>query len=129
MTLKEIKKKVLQLIEEIDDKHAKLTSDPDIAAKLNSVINQVQFELARMKKIPANTTEDVTADEIFDLRIERAGKNTIQLSVKDESDDTMTSWKITEPYSAPKNALDQYISEQILSRFGPITENVLSVLL
>ena len=67
MTLKEIKKKVLQLIEEIDDKHAKLTSDPDIAAKLNSVINQVQFELARMKKIPANTTEEVTADEVFDL--------------------------------------------------------------
>lgn len=67
MTLKEMKKKVLQLIEEIDENNEKLTSDPDIAAKLNSVINQVQFELARMKKIPASTTEDVTSDEIFDM--------------------------------------------------------------
>ena len=66
------------------------------------------------------TRASFKADEIFDLRIERAGKNTIQLSVKDESDDTMTSWKITEPYSAPKNALDQYISEQILTRIESI---------
>lgn len=67
MILKDVKKKVLQLIEEIDDTKTSLTSDPDIEAKINSVINQVQFELARMKKIPANTTEDITADEIFDL--------------------------------------------------------------
>ena len=52
MTLLDIKKKTLQLIEEISD-NEDLTNDPDIKAKLNSVINQVQFELARMKKIPA----------------------------------------------------------------------------
>ena len=67
MTLKEIKRKVLQLIEEIDDTEETLTSDPDIGAKLNSVINQVQYELARVKKIPANTEEEVTADEMFDM--------------------------------------------------------------
>lgn len=67
MTLLEMKKKVLQLIEEIDDS-AKLTSDPDIAAKLNSVINQVQFEFARMKKIPASATVEIKANELFDLR-------------------------------------------------------------
>ncbi len=66
------------------------------------------------------TRASFKADEIFDLRIERAGKNTIQLSVKDEADDTMTSWKITEPYSVAKNALDQYISEQILTRIEAI---------
>lgn len=67
MTLLEMKKKVLQLIEEIDDSE-KLTSDPDIEAKLNAVINQVQFELARMKKIPASITKELTANTLFDLR-------------------------------------------------------------
>ena len=66
MTLLEMKKKVLQLIEEIDDSE-ELTNDPDIAAKLHSVINQVQFELARMKKIPANATVELKANELFDL--------------------------------------------------------------
>ncbi len=67
MTLLDIKKKVLQLIEEIDDTQDSLTSDPDIASKLNSVINAVMFELARMKKIPASKVESVTVGELFDM--------------------------------------------------------------
>lgn len=51
MTLAEMKKKVLGLIEELNPKSEVLTDDPDIATKLNDVINQIQFELARMKKI------------------------------------------------------------------------------
>jgi len=66
MTLLEIKKKVLQLIEEISD-DTNLTNDPDIKAKLNSVINQVQFELARMKKIPAYKEVEVKEREVFDM--------------------------------------------------------------
>lgn len=66
MTLLEIKKKVLQLIEEISD-NANLTDDPDIKAKLNSVINMVQFELARMKKIPAYVQREVKAGEVVDM--------------------------------------------------------------
>ena len=66
MTLLEIKKKTLQLIEEITD-NADLTSDPDIKAKLNSVINQVQFELARMRKIPAHVSKTVQDGEVVDL--------------------------------------------------------------
>lgn len=50
MTLLEMKKKVLRLIEEINDKSALLTDDPDIANKINDVINQIQNELARIKK-------------------------------------------------------------------------------
>jgi len=68
MTLLEIKKKVLQLIEEISD-NANLTDDPDIKAKLNSVINMVQFELARMKKIPAYVQRGVKAGEVVDMNI------------------------------------------------------------
>ena len=67
MTLLDMKKKVLQLIEEIDETQDSLTNDPDIEAKLNSVINQVQFELARMKKISSVKKVDVTADEVFDM--------------------------------------------------------------
>jgi hypothetical protein len=66
MTLLEIKKKTLQLIEEIAE-GTDLTNDPDIKAKLNSVINQVQFELARMKKIPAYKEVEVRAKEVFNM--------------------------------------------------------------
>ena len=66
MTLLEIKKKTLQLIEEISD-NEDLTNDPDIKAKLNSVINQVQFELARMKKIPAVAEEEIADGDLFDM--------------------------------------------------------------
>lgn len=52
MTLLEIKKKVLGLIEELNPDSELLTDDPDIATKINDVINQVMFELARLKKIP-----------------------------------------------------------------------------
>lgn len=52
MTLYEMKKKVLGLIEELNPHSELLTDDPDIATKINDVINQIMFELARFKKIP-----------------------------------------------------------------------------
>lgn len=52
MTLLEMKKKVLGLIEELNPDSELLTDDPDIATKINDVINQVMFELVRFKKIP-----------------------------------------------------------------------------
>ena len=52
MTLKEMKQKVLGLIEELNPESEYLTEDPDIATKINDVINQIMFELVRMKKIP-----------------------------------------------------------------------------
>ncbi len=52
MTLKEMKIKVLALIEELNPEHEALTEDPDIAGKINDVINQILFELSRIKKIP-----------------------------------------------------------------------------
>lgn len=66
MTLEEMKKKVLALIEEIDTSEA-MTSDPDIEAKLPYVINQIQNELARMKKINAKVTKEVVENESLDL--------------------------------------------------------------
>ena len=40
------------MIEELDVDMESLTSDQDIATKLNDTINQIMYELARMKKIP-----------------------------------------------------------------------------
>ena len=86
MTLGDIKKKTLSLIEEIDNSETSLTKDPDIAAKLNYVINQVQNELSRVKKIPDYTElevnegdlirfDDITSDyQIYQLDIARGIK-------------------------------------------------------
>ena len=52
MTHKEMKKKVLSLIEEVNPDNENLTDDPDIQAKYIDVANQILFELARNKKIP-----------------------------------------------------------------------------
>ena len=60
MTLLEMKKKVLGLIEELNPNSELLTDDPDIATKINDVINQVMFELARIKKIAKYVEIEVT---------------------------------------------------------------------
>lgn len=63
MTLTEMKKKVLGLIEELNSKSEYLTEDPDIQTKINDVINQVLFELARIKKIPKYVEMQLTAGD------------------------------------------------------------------
>ena len=65
MTLLEMKKKVLGLIEELNSDSELLTDDPDIATKINDVINQVMFELARMKKIPDYVEIQVAEGDII----------------------------------------------------------------
>ncbi len=67
MTLLEMKKKVLGLIEELNPENELLTDDPDIQAKINDVINQIMFELARMKKIPKYIEIEVDEGEIIDF--------------------------------------------------------------
>lgn len=52
MTLNEMDKDVLALIEELNPNSEYLTDDPDIATKKRYVTNHIQFELARIKKIP-----------------------------------------------------------------------------
>jgi len=64
MTLKEMKKKVLGLIEELNPDSEHLTDDPDIATKQNDVINQVMYELARMKKIPKYAVMEVNEGDL-----------------------------------------------------------------
>jgi hypothetical protein len=65
MTLLELKKKVLGLIEELNPDSELLTDDPDIATKINEVINQVMFEMVRFKKIPKYVEMDVSAGDLL----------------------------------------------------------------
>lgn len=67
MTLKEMKIKVLALIEELNPDTTFLTDDPDIATKINSVINQILFELVRIKKIPKYVELEVTKGDLIEF--------------------------------------------------------------
>jgi hypothetical protein len=67
MNLKDMKRKALSLIEEISPDNVNLTEDPDIAAKLNDVINQVMFEIIRLKKLPKYVEMDVKAGDLVDF--------------------------------------------------------------
>lgn len=67
MTLKEMKTKVLGMIEELNPNSELLTDDPDIATKFNEVTNQVMFELARMKKIPKYVEMEVKEGDIIEF--------------------------------------------------------------
>lgn len=67
MTLYEMKKKVLALIEEVNPLSELLTDDPDIAAKINDVINQILYELARFKKIPKYVEMAVNEGDLIEF--------------------------------------------------------------
>lgn len=67
MTLLEMKKKVLALIEEVNPLSELLTDDPDIAAKINDVINQILYELARFKKIPKYVEMAVNEGDLIEF--------------------------------------------------------------
>lgn len=83
MTLKEMKQKVLSLIEELNPLSDYLTDDPDIAAKINDVINQVMFEMARFKKIPKYVEIPVNDGDTLEFEdIEKAsGYEVYQLDI------------------------------------------------
>lgn len=65
MTLYEMKQKVLALIEELNPESELLTDDPDIATKINAVINQILFEMCRIKKIPKYTEITVSDGDLI----------------------------------------------------------------
>lgn len=67
MTLGEIKRQVFTLIEEYDDSDESMTSDEDFAAKINNVVNLIQNELSRVKKIPFYLEKEVNKDDIIEM--------------------------------------------------------------
>lgn len=82
MTLNEMKQKILKLIEEYDKaNNTDYTNDPDIATKINEVINQVQFELARIKKIPAYIELDVNEKDLIEFKDIDSVNDVYQISI------------------------------------------------
>lgn len=67
MTLLEMKKKVLGMIEELNPNSELLTDDPDISTKINEVINQIMFELVRMKKLPKYVEMEVSKGDLIEF--------------------------------------------------------------
>lgn len=81
MLLSEMKEKVLGMIEEINPDSAYLTDDPDIQAKINDVINQVMFELSRIRKLPDYVEMEVKEGDMIrfsDIKA-KAGREVYQL--------------------------------------------------
>ena len=78
MTLLEFKKKVLGMIEELNPDSELLTDDPDISTKINEVINQLMFEMARMKKLPRYVKLEVSEGDTIEFSdIEKKAGNEI----------------------------------------------------
>ena len=67
MTLREMKDRVLSLIEEINPESEYLTDDPDIQEKINYVIDMKQHELARVKRLAVSEKIKVKKDSQSDL--------------------------------------------------------------
>jgi hypothetical protein len=61
MKLKEMKIKVFSLIEEYYPELSGLAEDEDVLNKINGVINSIQVDLMKYRKIPANQT--ITIDD------------------------------------------------------------------
>lgn len=106
MTLNDMDKKVLSLIEEINPDSEYLTDDPDIQAKKRYVTNQILFELARIKKIPKYVEIEVNeGDMITFADIEKkCGNEVYQVSlisgVKYDTKGSGTVFKIRESGTA-----------------------------
>jgi hypothetical protein len=83
MTLEEMKKKALSLIEEVNPDSEFLTDDPDIATKFNDVANQIMYELARMKKIPKYVEMEVSEGDLIDFAAieKKCGYEVYQISM------------------------------------------------
>lgn len=79
MTLEEMKYKVYAMIEEYNEDEDDLTDDSDYATKMNSVINQIQNELSRLKKLPEYKSMEVTEGQIITLN--SIDSNIYQLNV------------------------------------------------
>lgn len=61
MTLKEMKIKVFSLIEEYYPELSGLAEDEDVLNKINGVVNSIQLDLMKYRKLPAKTT--ITIDD------------------------------------------------------------------
>lgn len=62
MTLKEMKTKVFSLIEEYYPELEKMAEDEDVLNKINGVVNSIQLDLMKYRKLPENIEIDIDKD-------------------------------------------------------------------
>jgi len=63
MTLKEMKIKVFSLIEEYYPEASGLAEDEDVLNKINGIVNSIQLDLMKYRKIPANAEIEVKEND------------------------------------------------------------------
>lgn len=63
MTLKEMKVKTFSLIEEYYPNHDFLAEDEDVSNKINGVVNQIQLDLMKYRKINASYEVEINATD------------------------------------------------------------------
>lgn len=78
MTLEDMKIKIYSMIEEYSEEAENLTEDEDLAQKMNTIINQVQNEICRMKKLPAY--KEILVQEGQELEFKDIAENVYQLN-------------------------------------------------
>ena len=61
MTLKDMKQKTFSLIEEYYPEVTGLAEDEDVLNKINGVVNQIQMDLMKYRKINAKFTKEITS--------------------------------------------------------------------
>ena len=122
MTLEQVKTQILALIEELNPEGEVLTDDPDIDAKINYVINQIQFELVRIKRLPARKTIQVKkddiksfvelADDLYQLNMIRGVKhNIVDDTVIFDEDGEATVYYYKYPKAITEDNQDGYVFE------------------
>lgn len=71
MTLKEMKIKTFSLIEEYYPKEKGLAEDEDVLNKINGVVNQIQLDLMKYRKINAFKTFNLTKEEEHTINLKK----------------------------------------------------------
>lgn len=80
MTLKEMKTKVFSLIEEYYPELETMAEDEDVLNKINGVVNSIQLDLMKYRKLPANIDIDIDKDSDRIITISDEIKDLYQLN-------------------------------------------------
>ena len=126
MTLKDLKQKVLVLIEEYEEhipegetKPTKFTADDDIDSKMNDVINQIMYELCRVKKIPKYIEMKVTAGDVIDFETlaSECGYDIYQIKLVTGVDyDSRADGTILKMLESGKAEIDVFVYPEAITR-------------
>lgn len=79
MTLKEMKQKTFSLIEEYYPEVTGLAEDEDVLNKINGVVNQIQMDLMKYRKLNAKFTKQITSETSKEIVVNEDIENCYQI--------------------------------------------------